>query len=258
MAFTGWEVACPEPVFDQRTPTLFDFRGGCGPAGFVYVLPYGPRRALVEATEFVPRGRRPSPGDARAAAVSGYLRDVVGAGRYETLHTESAVLPLRIGTGPRGAGRVLTIGARGGLIKASTGYAYSRIQRDCAAIARSLTRHDHPHDRPPPSRRHRLLDAVLLEAIRRDPAQLEVAFARLFAANPAERVLGFLDERTGLADEVKLIASLPAAPYLRAAAPAVRRIAGSRHRVAAPGRWAPDRRDRRLCPRGAGRGTVGG
>jgi lycopene beta-cyclase len=239
MAFTGWEVSCPSPVFDPRTPTMFDFRGGCGDASFVYVLPDGPRRALVEATEFVARGRRPTPGRARAAAVAAYLRDVIGATGYETLRTESAVLPLRPDAGPRRTGRVLTIGVRGGLVKASTGYAYTRIQRDCEAIARSLTRHDHPFDLPPPSRRHRLLDAVLLEAIRRDPAQLEVAFAHLFAANPAERVLGFLDERTGLTDELRLIASLPPAPYLRAAA---RHCVGSSARrragTATPGRWA--------------------
>jgi lycopene beta-cyclase len=59
---------------------------------------------------------------------------------------------------------------------------------------------------------------VLLEVLDRDPAELERAFTRLFLANPAERVLRFLDEDTGIADELRLIATLSPAPYLRAAA----------------------------------------
>ena len=98
----------------------------------------------------------------------------------------------------------------------STGYAYQRIQRDSAAIAASLHRHGHPHDRPHPRRRHRLLDAILLDVLDRDPAQLELAFAALFAASPAERILRFLDEDTGVAEELRLAASMPPRPYLRA------------------------------------------
>jgi Lycopene cyclase protein/Squalene/phytoene synthase len=132
------------------------------------------------------------------------------------LREESAVLPPRARPMRRRHGRVLDIGARGGLIKASTGYGYPRIQRDSAAIAASLRRYGHPFALPRPRRRHRLLDAVLLDVLDRDPGQIEQAFARLFTANPAERVLRFLDEQTGILDELWLVASLPAAPYLRA------------------------------------------
>ena len=217
LAFTGWEVRCDRPVFDPRTPILFDFRTPqVGGARFVYVLPHDAHRALVELTEFVPGRMRPPASAARRDALAEYLRDVVRGGDYDILRTESAVLPLRACPPPRGAGRVLRIGARGGLVKASTGYAYQRIQRDSEAIAGSLVRHGHPFDLPSPRRRHRLLDAILLEVLDRDPDQLEQAFSRLFSANPAERVLRFLDEDSDLRDELRLIASLPPMPYLRA------------------------------------------
>ena len=128
------------------------------------------------------------------------------------------MIPLRSRAVRRGGRRVLAIGARGGLVKASTGYAYQRIQRDSAAIAASLMRHGHPFGGPPPHRRHRLLDAVLLEVLDRDPSRLEQVFARLFAANPVDRVLRFLDEDTTVRDELRLIASLPPAPFVRASA----------------------------------------
>jgi len=219
LAFTGWEVHCARPVFDPDTPVLFDFRTPqAGGARFVYVLPDDPHRALVELTAFVPGGARPPTAAVRRAALAGYLHDVLRCGDYHIQRTESAVLPLRANPPPRGTGRVLTIGARGGLVKASTGYAYQRIQRDSEAIARSLNRHGHPFDVSPPRLRHRLLDAVLLAVLDRDPAQLEAAFARLFFANPAGRVLRFLDEDSGARDELRVIASLPPAPYLRAVA----------------------------------------
>ncbi len=113
---------------------------------------------------------------------------------------------------------MVPIGNRGGLLKASTGYAYARIQRDSAAIARSLVRDGHPFDRPKTRARHRFLDATLLELIRTDPRAVEVAFAELFSRNPADLVLRFLDEDTTVTEEVRLLRTLPPRPFLRAAA----------------------------------------
>lgn len=219
LAFTGWEVHCDRPTFDPHTPILFDFRTPqVDSARFVYVLPDGPHRALVELTEFVPRHARPSTPPDRCAALAAYLRDVLGSRAYAVERTESAVLPLRAHPPSRVGCRVLRIGARAGLVKATTGYAYQRIQHDSAAIARSLVRHDHPFDVPAPRRRHRLLDTLFLDALDRQPAQLERAFTLLFTANPVERVLRLLDEDSSLRDELRLISCMPPAPYLRAAA----------------------------------------
>jgi lycopene beta-cyclase len=230
LAFTGWEVRSARPVFDPEAPILLDFRAprdGAVGARFGYVLPDDSDRALVELTEFVPRHAQPPAPAVRRAALASYLTDVLRCGDYEVLRTESAVLPLRAYPPARSAGRVLSIGARGGLVKASTGYAYERIQRDSAAIAQSLVRHDHPFDLPPTHARHRALDAVLLEVLDRDPPELERAFKRLFLANPAERVLRFLDEDTGIAEELRLITALSPAPYLHAIASRAIRRAGT-------------------------------
>jgi lycopene beta-cyclase len=224
LAFTGWEVRCAEPVFDPTTPVLFDFRTPrAAGSRFVYVLPEDRYRALVELTEFVPRRTRPPAAADRRAALAGYLSDVLHARDYEILRTESAVLPLRTRPAPRGHARVCAIGAAAGLVKASTGYAYQRIQRDSAAVAGSLIRYGHPFAVAPPPRRYRLLDAVLLDVLDADPARLELAFARLFSAFPAEFVLRFLDEDSGVRDDLRLMASLPPLPYLRAALHVARR-----------------------------------
>jgi lycopene beta-cyclase len=236
LAFTGWEVVCDRPHFDPAEPTLFDFRAApAGGARFVYVRPDGPTRALVEVTEFVPRHSAAPPVADRRADVAAYLRDVVHCDRYRIEQAESAVVPLTCRPGERRGRRVLAIGARAGLVKASTGYAYQRIQRDSAAIAASVVRRGHPFDGSTTAGRHRVLDAVLLEVLDRDPSRLEQVFARLFAANPVERVLSFLDEQTSVGDELRLIASLPPTPFLRASVAALARRP--------TGRWSRPVRD---------------
>ncbi len=219
LAFTGWEVRCDRPVFDPVTPVLFDFRiPQAGGSRFVYVLPHGPFQALVELTEFVPRTAQVPTGADRRAALDRYLSDLLSGAGFEILRAETAVLELRACPTRRRTGRILAIGAAGGMVKASTGYAFGRIQCDSAAIARSLVRHGDPFHIPAPQTRYRFLDAVLLDVLDHDPAQLELAFARLFSANPVERVMCFLDERSRTLDDLKLIASLPPMPYLRAVA----------------------------------------
>jgi lycopene beta-cyclase len=212
LTFTGWEVETPSAAFDAEVPTLMDFatpQGG--ELRFVYVLPSGPRRALVEHTRF---GAGASVDG--EAALRDYLATLVPAGGYRVLRRECGRLPLRPPPRRPASGRVLPIGVPGGMLKASTGYAYGRIQRDSAAVARSLARYGHPFALPAGHRRHAYLDAVLLDVLAAEPDRLQRAFLQLFARNPGDRVLRFLDEDTSIAEEALLVATLPPAPFLRA------------------------------------------
>jgi lycopene beta-cyclase len=210
-------------VFNPAVATLFDFRTAQGDGSrFVYVVPVAADQALVEVTEFVPRSAAPPTPADRRASLSAYLADVLRCGDVEVMREESAVIALRTAPTPRRRGRVLAIGAGAGLVKASTGYAYQRVQRDSRAVAGSLRRFGHPFAVPGSHSRHRLLDAALLAAFDRDPSQLERAFARLMFGNPVERVLRFLDEDSRVPEELRLIATLPPAPYLRAIAQVLR------------------------------------
>ncbi|MEU6154501.1 lycopene cyclase family protein [Actinosynnema sp. NPDC047251] len=213
LAFLGWHVRTDRPAFDPDVPTLFDFRTRQLGASFVYVLPVDPHHALVEHTSFT---SGPVDDTARREALREYLDDVIGTDGHVVEREESADLPLISRPAPRRRGNVLAIGARGGLVKASTGYSYQRVQRDSAAIARSLRRHGHPFDLRPPPTRFRLYDGALLDVVAAEPARLEQAFAALFRHATAEPALRFLDERTSLIDEVRLFATMPAAAYLSA------------------------------------------
>lgn len=217
LVFRGWRVSSERGVFDAEIPTLFDFRTPqTHGASFVYVLPEDAHHALVEHTAFVAPGAAQDE-TAQRKALAEYLAEVAGATGYEVEREEHAVLPLCAAQPPRAHGHVLTIGARGGMLKASTGFAYQRVQRDSAAIAWSMSRHGHPFDLPRAPGRFPLLDSVLLDVVTREPVQLERAFAALFRFRTAEPALRFLDEETTLSQEMRLFAGMPAATYLAAA-----------------------------------------
>ncbi|MFD5247679.1 lycopene cyclase family protein [Amycolatopsis sp. NPDC058340] len=215
LIFRGWHVRTAEPAFDSAVPTFFDFRTSQNrAASFVYVLPRGPRAALVEYTSFAPPHTRgvARPKEQRTA-LREYLTTILGVREYAVTREESASLPLSASAVDRRRGSILAIGTKAGLVKASTGYAFQRIQADSAAIAESLACQGHPFDLPKPKARHLLFDATLLDVVARDPAQLERVFAALFDRSSAEPVLRFLDEESSLPQEGKLFARLPPSLY---------------------------------------------
>jgi lycopene beta-cyclase len=212
-------VRTERPVFDPDTPTFFDFRTSqAHGSALLYVLPLSATEALVEHTAFAaPEDGSPDIA-AQRAALAEYVGEVLGADANLVLHEEAAVLPLSVGTAQRRRGSVLTIGTKAGMLKASTGYSYQRVQRDSAAIVRSLVEHGHPFDLPTRRGRHRVFDGALLDVVTRDPKQLERAFGALFRGSSAEPALRFLDEQTSVARESRLFAGMPAPVYLRAVA----------------------------------------
>lgn len=209
--FAGVEIETDRDAFDPERPIFMDFRAPQAPGDlrFFYVLPYTARRALVELVSLRDLDER--------VVIEGYLRHTLGVTSWRELGRESGVSPLCDRPFRRRLGaRVLATGIRGGLLKPSTGYAFTRILADAEAVARSLSRRGHPFDVSAVTARYRLYDAVLLHLLARHPADMPGLFLRLFEANPAPRLLRFLDDASSWREDLAIMASLPPAPFLRA------------------------------------------
>ncbi len=214
LAFLGWEIETDAEAFDPSVATFMDFRGrDAGTVSFCYVLPTTARHALVEIAAFRWGDEAPD----LCPALTDYLRRVRRLSSWKVARTEAGCLGLTRPTADVRGGHVVSIGVRGGLLKPSTGFAAERIQRHNAAIAGSLRRYGHPHAVGARHRRHAWLDRVFLDALRRDPDIVEDVMDRLFARNRASAVLRFLDEDSDALQEARLVATLPVAPFLRAA-----------------------------------------
>ncbi|MER5965412.1 lycopene cyclase family protein [Streptomyces sp. NPDC002057] len=216
--FSGWFVRTDRPVFQPDVVELMDFRTPQPRNGlsFGYVLPTGPREALVEYTEFGPAALTEP---AYEAALRHYTRDVLHLGPHDVLARERGVIPLTDAHHTSRAGRhVFRIGAAGGAIRPSTGYAFSAIQRQTRAVAAAV--HDARTPVPPSAyaTRHLAMDAVLLRGLATGRVRGASFFGRLFRTVPTERLLRFLDGRTSPAEDVLIGLRTPVLPMLRSAA----------------------------------------
>lgn len=210
-SFHGIWVNSDDIAVDDTAATLLDFSADDGPdLGFAYVLPIDRRTAMVMAVRMAATPDLPDP----APAVPREL----GRDSWNVIGEERGVTALTTPPAPRRQGpRVLAIGARGGCVRASTGYAVTRILADTDAIVASLRRAGHPFAIPADPTRDRLLDAIWLHALATQRADLEQAFLALFAGVPIGSVLRFLDGRSSAIDLLRVVGALPPGPFLRAA-----------------------------------------
>jgi lycopene beta-cyclase len=206
--FSGWEITSARPAFTPDVATLLDFRvPQDGAMRFFYILPFTRQRALVEHVACLPALQSWAEHD---RALETYLTSTLGAAACSVERRESGISVLTDRPFPRRLGsRIMAIGALGGQIKPTTGYAFARIQQDSAGIVRSLLRTGQPFDVPSPRRRFRLYDAAMLATMARHGGTIKPIFAEMFRQNPAERILRFLDEQTQPWDEARLAATLP-------------------------------------------------
>ncbi|MEZ4767951.1 MAG: lycopene cyclase family protein [Caldilineales bacterium] len=216
LTFVGWEIQTERDVFQPDVVTFMDFRTPQkDDLRFFYVLPFAPNRALVEYTAFT--GGRLAGSEANAALLT-YLREAFALDSYQVLAREGGCLPITDAPYPRRLGRrVMAIGVKGGLLKPTTGYAYSRIQDDSMAIVASLLTHGHPFDVPAGDPSYRWLDTVMLRVMARYGGDMHTMMETLLARNPIERVLSFLDEESNPLDILQIMASLPPSRFIEAA-----------------------------------------
>jgi len=216
--FLGLEVETERPVFDPGRATLMDFRAPPATGGglrFMYVLPFGPTRALVEDTTL--GGDAERAGD-RRAAIAAHLEQVWGAGAVRVVREERGVLPMTTHAFPLVHGpRLVAVGAAAGALRPSSGYAFVRLQRHVRAVARAAAA-----GAPPPARlgrrRHAVLDGLFLRALSTDPAGFDRHLLALVRGTRPETFARFMTDASGLRDEAAVVAALARPGFLAAMA----------------------------------------
>ncbi|MER3443684.1 MAG: lycopene cyclase [Meiothermus sp.] len=213
--FRGWVIEAPHPAFDPAVATFMDFRiEQQGEVRFVYVLPFDERRALVEYTLFSAQLLSEAEYEQGLRA---YVGERLGLAEYRVLETEAGVIPMTDAPFPTRIGeRTLRIGTAGGQTKASTGYTFQRIQRQCRHIAQSLAQGRDPTPLTSPAR-FAFYDSVLLNVFAKKRYAGARAFSDLFQRRPAPQVLKFLDESTALLEELPILFSMNVPAFTLAA-----------------------------------------
>jgi len=211
--FKGWIIETRDNAFDETTATLMDFRipQKFGTA-FCYILPFNSKQALVEYTLFSPELLQQDQYDER---LEQYIGQFLKLSSYRILEKEFGVIPMTNFKFPANQNAIVNIGAAGGQTKGSSGYTFNFIQKHSNAIVDSLILKGRPSVSASP-KRFNFYDGVLLKVLEEESVPGKTVFTHLFEKNPVERVFRFLDNETTLAEEVKIISSLPTKPFLRA------------------------------------------
>jgi lycopene beta-cyclase len=225
--FQGFELETKTPMFDVNRATLMDFSvstdadGAAGRVHFIYVLPLTDRCALVEDTWFAPVDDACDDVDYQAQ-IGAYLKRRFGLEDYEILHREQGALPMDPELRPaKSSGRVIRIGAGGGMARASSGYAFFETQRACDAIAEKLAAHKMlPANFRLPEWRGDFsywMDAVFLRVLREYPSLAPRIFFDLFAKVPPDALARFLSGVATPLDVARVVSACPKIPFLKAA-----------------------------------------
>ncbi len=215
--FEGWHLTTREPVFDAGQVTLMDFDVPQDDGlHFMYVLPFSPNEALVEAT-FI--GERVLASGAYGERITRFLGERYGARVRAVSWRERGAIPMSAGRVPmHPSARVIRAGGAACSVKPSTGYAFASIQAQTDRLAGALLGSGPHRLRPPRTAVSDAMDRIFLRFLTASPERAPAAFRELFRRVPAEPLARFLMECARLPDRLRVIAAMPKLPFLRAAA----------------------------------------
>lgn len=206
--FKGFEIETTENYFNPNKATFMDFSipQNLGTA-FVYVLPTAPNKALVEYTFFTKTILQQNEYD---DLLKNYITNHLKITDYKVTHTEFGIIPMTDHNFKLYNGRIINIGTAGGCVKASTGFAFSNIQKQIRQIVQLLVEDKKPYlKRTFADKKFHLYDCVLLEVLSKNKMQGDEIFASIFKKNKPQLVLKFLDNETNILEDLKIMSSVP-------------------------------------------------
>lgn len=195
--FAGWEIRTEKPVFDTHEMTMFDFKNSADDGwNFFYTLPFESNRALIENVSLK---------NSSKTKLKEYIEQTLGLRNYEVTYEEYGSSPMTDYVFPQKScdDRVVNIGTSGGMIKPSSGYSFMRVYEQSKEIADQLAKVDDITK----LRLHtsnwffRKCDSLLLHSMEFHQNEVEKIFNELFQNTPADLIMKFLDERTGLVEK---------------------------------------------------------
>lgn len=214
--FVGWEIRTPYDCFDDTLVELMDFQPASAGLHFFYVLPYGPRHALVETTWISTLGVPPD----YEAELRGYLQRRYGLGPFECVYQERGQLPLQGEPQATASSRIVRVGQAAGTLRPSTGFAFLETIADARRLAQCLGQAGANTAAVPSFQRHplnRWMDRVFFQALATRWPVAPRYFMALFSGTTAQTLVPFLSGNATLWQRLKVVMQLPKADFLRAA-----------------------------------------
>jgi lycopene beta-cyclase len=202
--FVGQVVQTQNPCFDPGRIEFMNFNvPQKGNTRFMYVLPLGSNKALLEYTLFSENAlERIEYLDAIAA----FLKELPTGG-YEIIEEEEGKIPMTCYRFDlKNSPKILHIGTAGGWTKPSTGYTFQRINEKTKELVEFLKK-GQPLSRFGKRDRFWFYDLLFIDVLAKDNAHGADLFKRMFKKNSPEVIFRFLDEKSSLWQEFQIMRS---------------------------------------------------
>ncbi len=211
-SFIGYVITTDDPILNTNCMDLMDFNvDQLGATQFMYVLPLGEGKMLVELTRF---GIEAITQKEANSVLDLYITQRFG--NFQILDIEIGCIPMSTADiSVEYLPGVIAIGGRAGAVKPSTGYAFKNMFNHAERLADSLKRNIKPAVIADSSR-FRFYDRLLLLILTKQPSQGKPIFEALFKKNEIKNVFQFLDEKTTLIQDIRIFLTLPIKPFLKA------------------------------------------
>ena len=214
--FMGWEIHTEIDCFDTDVVELMDFQRASNGLHFFYVLPYGPRHALVESTWLSPFSHQHD----YEAELCAYLRQRYGVTQHRLVYQEHGCLNLQLPPRTVSGAHIVPLGRSAGTLRPSTGFAFLETIADAKRIAHCLASANNDLVSISSFRRDTLdlqMDKVFFEGLSADWKRAPEHFMALFEGLDAETLVAFLAGKPAFVQRLKVAMQLPKLHFLRAA-----------------------------------------
>ncbi len=214
--FIGQTVVSQEAIFDPNIATLMDFR--CEQSKgihFIYLLPFSSNEALVESTRI---SQFLCPKEFYKKQISTYLNTILHCSDFKIITEEYGKIPM--GTLSKFDNNYLGIGANGGCLRKSSGYAFNAILRQSQKITEKIFNNQPINSQKQISNSfsifEEILDSIFLMALIKQPQQAPEYFTKISARLKGSEFAQFMSGGTSLIILLKLIFSLPKIAFIKA------------------------------------------
>ena len=201
-SFVGTEVLFDQPHGISQIGLMNEIQRITNGIRFIYTLPLGPHRLLVEHTDFV---TTPSDFSILKDLNDRYLQQHFDASRFRITRMETANIPM--GFKHQSINWGTPLGARGGMTRDATGYGYRTIRYACDVIAKDLVKYNSIK----PYRRFKMTDwadQLFLNLIKQRPDVIPNTLMQIANKMSPDRFAGFMMMRS----PIDLIHMFRAAP----------------------------------------------
>jgi len=203
-------------VFNEDLPVFMDFDvEQYNDCRFVYLLPISKTKALVEYTGFSAEAISDEQYDRE---LKNYIENKLLQKTYTILEHEKGEIPMYESAFINTFGnRVINIGTAGGYSKPSTGYTFYFTQQNIQKLIIQLEQNVSILRPPVRKWRYSIYDKTLLDVMNRKEIETRSVFSDLFRKNRISDLLAFLNEESTLAQDARIMNSVPKSTFVSSA-----------------------------------------